>query len=177
MKKVFLVLSIVSICLSGMAQQKITQEQARSICAQEMASFTKVVSGAYKKGMSYDAFQYTLCGKWQPAIEGSNQLKTAFNFLSAGTTTDQIIKTYDGKEVAAAMNFLSQMHNKGVASDGSELFGGKTGVINNVYGKEAGGCRWYQFWCLVQEFANWVVENWPVISQIFIFFGIGNPVP
>src|SRR6476620_730698 len=158
MKKIFVFLVMAAGFYSTQAQQKITSEQARSICAQQMASFTNVVAGAYTKGMTYDAFQYTLCGKLQPTVEGANQLKAAYNYLSAGTSSDQIIKTYSGREIAASMNFLLQSHNKGLESDGSELFGGKTGMINSTY-KAAGGCHWYQFWCLVQEFANWVINN------------------
>ncbi|MFT3910530.1 MAG: hypothetical protein QM737_13980 [Ferruginibacter sp.] len=168
MKKLFLVLSIVSYCFTGHAQQ-VTKEQAISICAQEMAAFTKAVSGFYKKGMSYDQFQTTLCGKLQPTAEGGNQLKVAYNFLTQGASNDFIIKNYRGREVADVMNYLQNAHKKGVESDGSELFGGKTGTSNSGLAKNANGCHWYQFWCLVQEFANWVVANWPTISQIITF--------
>ncbi|MEP6467462.1 MAG: hypothetical protein ABJB05_14230 [Parafilimonas sp.] len=173
MKKVLLVLSVLSYCLSGNAQ-KITKEQAQSICAQEMAAFTKAVSGAYKKGISYDQFQSTLCGKWQPTKEGGNQLLVAYNFLTQGATNDYIIKTYKGTEVAACMKVLSDLHSKGFESDGSELYGGKTGVDNNVYSKTP-NCRWYQFWCLVQDFANWVIANWEVILAILTVILNGLP--
>lgn len=166
MKKLFLVLSIVSYCFAGQAQEKITQDQAISICAQQMAAFTKSVSGFYKRGMSYDQFQTTLCGKLQPVKEGSNQLRVAYNFLTQGVSNDFIIKTYKGREVADVMNFLLNAHSKGIESDGSELFGGRTGTTNSSLAKNADACHWYQFWCLVQEFANWVVANWPAISQI-----------
>lgn len=170
MKKLFLVLSIVSYCLTGFAQQKITAEQAKSICAQQMAAFTKGVSGSYKSGMSYDQFQYALCGRSAVSVEGVNQLRVAYDFLTQGVTNDFIIRNYAGKEVAASMNFLSNLHKKGIVSDGSELFGGKTGTDNSALSKNANGdCRWYQFWCLVQEFANWLVNNWPAIQQILIF--------
>jgi hypothetical protein len=170
MKKLFLVLSIVSYCLTGFAQQKITQEQAKSICAQQMAAFTKVVSGAYQKGSSFDQFLYALCGRSPVTVEGTNQLKVAYNFLTQGVSNDFIIKNYSGKEVAASMNYLSNLHKKGIVSDGSELFGGKTGTENTALAKNADGeCKWYQFWCLVQEFANWVIDNWDAIQQIIIF--------
>ncbi|MEO8770274.1 MAG: hypothetical protein ABI402_09325 [Ferruginibacter sp.] len=167
MKKVLLVLSILSYCLTGHAQ-KITKEQAQSICAQQMAAFTKAVSPAYKNGISFDQFQSTLCGKWLPTKEGGNQLRVAYNFLTQGVTNDFIIRTYKGTEVAACMKVLLDLHNKGLESDGSELFGGKTGVDNNTYAKNA-DCRWYEVWCHLQEFANWVVANWPVIVQILMY--------
>lgn len=173
MKKVLLVLSIMTYCLSGSAQ-KITKEQAQSICAQQMAAFTKAVSPAYKKGISYEQFQTVLCGKSLPTKEGSNQLKVAYNFLTQGVTNDFIIKNYTGAEVAACMKVLMNLHEKGIESDGSELFGGKTGTDNNGLAKLDGGCHWYQFWCHVQTFANWVVANWPIIAQILIFFGFGG---
>ncbi len=165
MKKLFLVLSIVSYCFVGYAQQ-VTKEQAISICAQEMAAFTKAVSGSYQKGMSYGQFQTTLCGKLLPTTEGANQLRVAYNFLTQGASNDFIIKNYRGREVADVMNYLQNAHKKGLESDGSELFGGKTGTANSGLAKNADGCHWYQFWCLVQEFANWVVANWEVIVQI-----------
>ena len=169
MKKLFLVLSIVSYCLTGLAQQKVTAEQAKSICAQQMAAFTKLVSGSYKNGMSYDQFQYVLCGKSAVSVEGVNQLRVAYNYLTQGVTSDFIIRNYPGKEVAASMNFLSNLHKKGIVSDGAELFGGKTGTENTALAKNSDGkCKWYQFWCLLQEFANWLEDNWPVIEQIII---------
>ena len=166
MKKVLLGLSILTYCLSGHAQ-KITKEQAQSICAEQMAAFTKAVSPAYKKGISYEQFQSTLCGQLVPTKEGGNQLRVAYNFLNQGTSNDYIIRTYTGTEVAACMKFLSGLHDKGLESDGSELFGGKTGTENNGLAKLGdAGCHWYQFWCLLQQAANWVYNNWPLIAQI-----------
>jgi hypothetical protein len=166
MKKVLLILSILSYCLSGNAQ-KITKEQAQSICAQQMAAFTRAVSPAYKKGISFDQFQSALCGQLIPTREGGNQLRAAYNFLNQGTSNDYIVKTYNGTEIAASFKVLSDLHSKGLESDGSELFGGKTGTENNGLAKLAdGGCHWYQVWCLLQQFANWVVANWPLIAQI-----------
>lgn len=178
MKKVFLVLAIVSYCLTGLAQEKITKEQARLICAQEMAAFTRAVSGVYQKGISYGQFQSALCSSSLVTAEGVGQLKVAYNFLTQGVSNDFIIKTYQGKEVAASLSYLSNLHKKGISSDGSELFGGKTGTANNNLAKNAdGGCKWYQFWCLVQEFANWVINNWQVIQDILTFFGLGPIIP
>jgi len=167
MKKVILFLAVVSYCLNGLAQEKISGEQARLICAQEMAAFTKAVSGAYVKGNSYDQFKFTLCGKLQPTTEGSNQLKVAYNFIIKGASSDFIIKSYNGKEIAASLNYLYNLHQKGLESDGAELFGGTTGSSNSGLSKAAEGpCRWYQLWCHMQPFANWVVANWPVIREI-----------
>lgn len=175
MKKLVLFLSIVCMGLTGMSQTKITAEEARSICAQQMAAFTRSVSSVYKKGMSVDQFQFALCGKSVPTTEGRNQIRAAYNFLLAGVTNEFIVKTYNGKEVAYSMNYLYNSHQKGFESDGAELFGGKTGGANTELSRTADGpCRWYQFWCHVQVFANWVINNWPVIQAILIHFGIGG---
>lgn len=176
MKKLVLFLSIVSMGLTGISQTNITVEEARSICAQQMAAFTRSVSSVYKKGMSVDQFHFALCGKSVPATEGRNQIKAAYNFLLAGVTNDFIIKTYNGKEIAQSMNYLYNSHKRGFESDGAELFGGKTGGSNTELSRTAEGpCRWYQFWCLTQGFANWVVANWEVIAQILYTFGVIMP--
>ena len=169
MKKLVLFLSIVSLGLTGMSQTKITPEEARSICAQQMAAFTRSVSSVYRKGMTVEQFQFALCGKAVPTTEGKNQIKVAHGFLMAGVTNEYIIKSYNGKEIAQSLNYLYNSHQRGFDSDGSELFGGKTGTANTELSRTAEGpCRWYQFWCLTQTFANWVVANWPVIKEIII---------
>src|SRR4051812_38818711 len=124
MKKLILLFSIIFYSLIGNAQEKMTKEQARLICAQEMEAFTKAVSGSYQKGSSYDQFQFSLCGNLQPSAEGKSQLMAAYNFLVQGTASDVIIKNYAGKEIANSLQYLADLHKKGIESDGSELFGG-----------------------------------------------------
>src|SRR3954467_770186 len=102
MKKLFLVLTIAVYGLTVPAQT-ISYQEARTICAKEMAAFTHAVSGAYKKGGTCEQFQNTVCGRWLPTKEGTDQLRVAYNFLAQGVTNDYIIKTYSGREVAAAM--------------------------------------------------------------------------
>lgn len=152
---------------SSIAQQKVTQEQARSICAQQMAAFTKAVSGAYQKGFTYEQFQNSVCGKSAVTTEGAGLLKAAFSYLQQGASNDVIVKNNQGKEVAASLSYFLNLHNKGIESDGSELFGGRTGVTNNSFSKNvSGGCKWYQFWCLVQTVTTWVVGNWQFIRDL-----------
>ncbi len=173
MKKIFFILMIVLNYLPGRAQEKMTHEQARTICAQGMAAFTKAASGVYKPGNSYEQFQAALCGNIQPTIEGANQLKVAYAFLVQSATADAIIKNYQGKEVAASLNYLLSLHKKGIESDGSELFGGKTGTANSSFAKNAeGGCKWYQFSCLVQAALNWVAMQWATITGIAGWFDL-----
>ena len=168
MKNVLFILSFFAFSLNGIGQTKITAEQARSICAQQMAAFTKAVAPSYQKGQTYEQFRFTLMGKAQPTVEGANQLKAAYNFLLQGVSNEFIITNYKGLEIARSMKYLSDLHDKGIDSDGSELFGGKTGAENSFAKSGDGGCKWYQFWCLMQEVANWVVNNWQTISQIII---------
>lgn len=166
MKNVLFILSFFAFSFHGIAQTKITAEQARSICAQQMAAFTKAVAPSFQKGQTYEQFRFTLMGKAQPTVEGSEQLRVAYNFLLQGVTNEFILTNYKGVEIANSMNYLSGLNSKGVVSDGSELFGGKTGVEGSFAKSANGPCKWYQFWCLTQEFANWVVNNWQTISQI-----------
>ena len=168
MKKL-LFATVLSCCyLLGIAQDKVTDEQAKAITANTMANFTESVSFAYVKGISLGDFKIRLCGKAEPVDAGDGMIETAYSYLSNGATKDEIIKENDGIAVARALKYLSDQHNKGVvSSDGSELFGGKESLGNSTIAKTE-GCKWYQFWCHVQDFANWVVANWPTIQQIII---------
>ncbi|MEO8770276.1 MAG: hypothetical protein ABI402_09335 [Ferruginibacter sp.] len=175
MKKVLVVLTIMSYCFTGYAQEKMTKEQARSICAQQMAAFTNAVSGSYKKGISFEQFQSSLCGGLQPTTEGSNQIKAAYNYLSQGIFADAIIKSNDGKEIAYSLNYLLNLHKKGIESDGSELFGGKSGTANSSFAKTEGGCKWYQLLCQLQAIVNWLVDYWNFVTNVLPLLLGGGP--
>jgi hypothetical protein len=68
------------------------------------------------------------------------------------------------------MQFFLEQHKKGISSDGTEIFGSKD-ILEKATSSVAreGACKWYQFWCHVQVFANWLIDNWETISQIIIF--------
>ena len=168
MKKLLFATVLSFLGLMGNAQEKITPEQARSIAATTMANFTESVSFAYIKGVTLDGFRKKLCGPATPNTVGEGMINTAYSYLVKGIRKDQIIKTNDGKAVASAMAFFVEQHKKGISSDGSEIFGAKD-ILEKATAREAGGCRWYQFWCHVQVFANWVIDNWETIQQIIIF--------
>ena len=158
--------------LLGIAQDNVTAEQAKAITANTMANFTQSVSFAYTKGISLGDFRKKLCGNAIPLDAGNGMIETAYSYLLNGVTKDRIIKENDGIAVAKAFKYLYDQHGKGVvSSDGSELFGGKENLENGTVAKAA-GCRWYQFWCLVEGFANWVVNNWPTIQAILVGFGL-----
>jgi hypothetical protein len=169
MKKLLIAIVLNCCFFAGIAQETVTADQARAITANTMANFTQSVSYAYVKGITLGDFRSKLCGKAIPLDAGNGMIETAYTYLSNGVTKDRIIKENDGIAVAKAFKYLSDQNKRGVVStDGSELFGGKTALENNTVAK-ATGCRWYQFWCHVQDFANWVVQNWAVIQQILIY--------
>jgi hypothetical protein len=172
MKTMFLFFSMLFLSCFIHAQQKLTQEEARFICAEMMANFTNAVSDNYKEGMGYEEFQASLCGEWQPVEEGKAQLEKAFSIIEKKTSKDEILKTYAGVEIAGSLRFLSRLNEIGIESDGSELFGGKTESKADETGERK--CKWYQVWCHVQVFANWVLQNWDQIRVIldYILHGI-----
>lgn len=154
----------------GTAQTTVTAEQAKAITANVMANFTERVSFVYTKGITLDQFKVKLCGKSVPGLPGNSMIETAYDYLSKGVTKDRIIRENDGVAVANAFKYLSDQHKKGIEPDGTEVFGGKNNLQSAAVSKVA-GCKWYQFWCLVEEFANWVVANWAVIQVILVYFG------
>lgn len=155
----------------GIAQEKITAEEARNITATTMANFTFSTSNAYYKGMSLESFRAKLCGSAVPMRQGDAMIETAYIYLSKGLTKEEIINVNDGRAVANALQFLSNQHNKGIVTDGTEIFGGNNILLRTAFTAKE-GCKWYQFWCHVQVFANWVVENWPTILEILSHFGL-----
>lgn len=169
MKKLIFAIALICCYFLGTAQTKITADEAKAITANVMANFTQSASFAYSKGVTLDQFKTRLYGKAVPVIAGNTMAEVAYSYLSRGVSKEQIIRENDGKAVANAFKFLLDQHNKGIEPDGTELFGSKTALESNAAAKAAPGCRWYQFWCLVENFANWVVANWATIQQILIF--------
>lgn len=166
MKKLLLALALNCCYFFGTAQTKISADEAKLITANVMANFTQSASFAYSKGVTLDQFKARLYGKAVPVIAGNTMAEVAYSYLSRGVSKEQIARENDGVAVAKAFKFLLDQHNKGIEPDGTELFGSKTALESNSAAKVTEGCRWYQFWCLVENFANWVVANWPTIYQI-----------
>jgi len=157
MKK-FMICMITSIFVGfgAQAQKTIaTKEDARLALAKGFVSFRNSLRPPFKETKDYKRFKNTICGPWTPTVpvEGDNLLKAAYESLSSGITDDEIIKSYSGKEMAAAALFQNEVFKKNPKSDGSELFGGTTGSFNPYAAKQSADspCRWYQLKCWLQQ--------------------------
>jgi hypothetical protein len=177
MKKLILGLfSLITVsCFAQNSDQvKLTQEAAGSIIKNTMASFTQSVSFAYKKGISYKQFRSNLLNGGQAIAEADGVLQSAYNYLSSGSTKEDILRNDDGKAITdlfrVAANTASKNPEGLITNDGSALFGGKVASSDAAARAAGGGCRWYQFWCHVQAFANWVVDHATEILQIVCAF-------
>ncbi len=169
MKKLLFLGAIICFVNFSFAQpKKISKEEARFICAEMMANFTESLSPYYKEGISFDEFRSGLPGDVKPSKEATALLMNSFEMLVNKTERDVILRMYSGEEMAQALQYMYNVHKKGSSSNGADFFG--VSVDQNREASVSGeDCRWFQLWCHVQEFANWVVENWSTIEQIIIF--------
>lgn len=164
MKKLSFGIAFLACYIIGPAQTSVSPEQARSNLAGIMAAFTEASSFAYSKGITYDQFKLRLCGKAVPVYSGNLMIEEAYNYLNKGIGREQVLKENNGTAVAKAFKFLLDQHNKSVEPDGTELFGGKAILDGNATPvSKAGGCKWYQFWCLVQQVVASLFYNWNLI--------------
>jgi hypothetical protein len=133
--------------------QKITQESVRLQLAQGMSDLTVSLKPAFDKTTNVDDFKKTITGSWYSKItkEGNDLLNASFKLLSNKTSQEEILKNYNGKEMAAAALFVNNLSKKGIKTDGSELFGGKTGDFNPYASTVTARCKWYQLGCILKE--------------------------
>jgi len=133
--------------------QKITQESVRLQLAQGMSDLTVSLKPAFDKTTNVDDFKKTITGSWYSKItkEGNDLLNASFKLLSSKTSQEEILKNYNGKEMAAAALFVNNLSKKGIKTDGSELFGGKTGDFNPYASTVTARCKWYQLGCILKE--------------------------
>jgi len=148
----------------GSAQTSVSPEQARSNMANIMGAFTEASSFAYSKGTTLDQFRLKLSGKAIPVLAGNLMIEEAYNYLVKGISREQVVKENNGVAVAKAFKFLLEQHNKGIEPDGTEIFGGKAILDGNATPVWKAGCKWYQFWCLVQQVATAIYNNWELIN-------------
>ena len=133
--------------------QKITQESVRLQLAKGMSDLTVSLKPAFDKTTNVDDFKKTIAGSWYSKItkEGNDLLNASYKLLSSKTSPEEILKNYNGKEMAAAALYVDNLSKKGIKTDGSELFGGKTGDFNPYASTVTAKCRWYQLSCWIKE--------------------------
>ena len=133
--------------------QKITQEDVRLQLAQGMVDFTSSLSLAYEKSDNVEEFKRIVKGCWdlKTTKEGNDLLDAAYKLLSNKTSEEEILKSYDGKEMAVAALYIDNLSKKGIKTDGSELFGGTTGDFNPYANVVTAKCRWYELGCILKE--------------------------
>ena len=149
----FGLIATVLFALNGNAQ-KITQESVRLQLAQGMSDFTISLKPAFDKTTNVEDFKKTITGSWYSKIpkEGNDLLTASYKLLSNRVSQAEILKSYNGKEMAAAALFVDNLTLKGVKTNGSELFGGTTGDYNPYAANAVSAkCRWYQLSCWIKE--------------------------
>ena len=151
-KLLFGIIATVLFGFTGNAQ-KVTEEEVRVILAQGMADFTSSLRTAFEKTDNVEDFKKTVAGCWYSKMpgEGSDLLDAAHSLLSKKLSEDEILKNYNGKEMAVAALYLDALSKQGVKTDGTELFGGTTGDFNPYATMVFAKCRWYQLSCWLKE--------------------------
>ena len=146
-------IATVLFAFNGIAQ-KVTQESVRLQLAQGMSDFTFSLKPAFDKTRNVEDFKKVITGSWHSKItkEGNDLLNASYKLLSGKASKAEILKSYNGKEMAAAALYVDNLTLKGVKTDGRELFGGTTGEYN-PYATNAvsAKCRWYQLSCWIKD--------------------------
>ena len=167
-----MVFAVLIQCTIGFAQkttQPLTQEQVRVQLAQGMVNLIDAVKPAYTKGTTQDQFIIKLCGKWKPTPEGKAVLVRAFSYISLGYTVDGVLRNYNGKEMAAAALLYKNIYTKNPKTDGSEIFGGVTGAVNQFATENPRPkCKWYQLGCILDWVGGYITDNCPWLCPIII---------
>ena len=145
---VFSILAILLFGLNGNAQNK-NQETLRLQLAQAMVDLTNSLNLAFENSDNVEEFKKTVTGCWYPEIprEGNDLLNAAYQLLYNKIPKEEILKNYNGKEIALAVLYIDTLSKKGIKTDGSELFGGTTGDFNSYSNLITAQCRWYQMCC------------------------------
>lgn len=173
----FGLIATVLFAFNGNAQEKLTQEEVRVRLAQGMADFSSSLKPAFEKTDNVEDFKKTVAGCWSSNIpdQGNDLLEAAYKLLSNKTSEEEILKNYNGKEMAAAALYIDNLSRKGTKTDGSELFGGTTGDFNPFATLFTARCRWYQLACWIKEIfgddAGQLLINEGIKEVIHLFSG------
>jgi len=142
----FSLMAFVLIGVNGNAQN-ITKEEARVYAAKVLINFKNTLQPEFANSKNFDDFLKNATGPYKATnipAEGKALLQVTYNYMKAGTSDTQIVKTYSGKEVAGAYKFLQD--NPGTLE--SQVFGFKQSASSTEGGYP---CKWWQIRChLVQ---------------------------
>ena len=147
----FGLLATVLFAFNGNAQ-KVTQEDVRLQLATSMSQLVEQCKTTYKEGMTYEEFiKTTFNGNKISTIEAQNLMKAAFKLVSNDTNSDEIIKSYDGKEMASVLLIVGNNCNINDAVAAS--FGND--IANSTFGEQlqSKGCGWFSWLC---DAAAWI---------------------
>ena len=149
----FGLIATVLFAFNGNAQEKLTEEDVRLQLAKGMADFSNSLRPAFEKTDNVEDFKKTVAGCWYSKMpsEGNDLLDAAHSLLSKKLSEDEIVKEYNGKEMAVAALYIDALSKKGTKTDGTELFGGTTGDFNPYATLVTARCRWYQLACWIKE--------------------------
>ncbi len=153
-KLVFGLIATMLFSFAGNAQ-KATKESVRYSMSEGMASMVEALKPAYKNGDTFETFEKTVIRSSKNTNQGNALLRKVFQYITEKTSSDEIVKGYNGSEMAAACLYINDVYKKNPKSDGSELFGGTTGNFNpypaTIYGRGNAPCRWWQIQCWLNQ--------------------------
>jgi hypothetical protein len=134
-KLVFGLVAILAFSFVGKAQ---TKEEARQKFASTMQQLVEDCRPSYKKGMSYDDFIKIVIGGGTgptfpiPTEEGQLLMGKAYSYVSTETSSSDILKNYNGYEVARVMKLVNGTKTTYAAG---ELIFGKNIIENTTFGQ------------------------------------------
>ena len=151
-KLVFCILAIL-LCGYNVDAQNKNQEALRLQLAQGMVALTSSLNLAFENSDNLEEFKKTVTGCWYPEItrEGNDLLSAVYELLIKKFSKEEILKNYNGKEMALALLYIDNLSKNRIKTDGSELFGGKTGDFNSYSNLIDAQCRWYQICCWISK--------------------------
>lgn len=167
-KMLFGLIATVMLSVSANAQT-ITNEDLRLQLSKSMVSLVNDLKPNYKSGMTYKDFtNVILAGNTNSTIPttGDNLLRKAHSFLEKNTTENEILKTYNGQEMADAYYFLKD--SKDAKEGAIKVFGNeiieKTKFGQNMLDSRVACCKW------LSNAWNWVWGHKDEIIEIICLF-------
>ncbi|MEW5677400.1 hypothetical protein ABGT15_13900 [Flavobacterium enshiense] len=144
------------------------EEYIRSEFAKSTISFVESVRPAYSKGITFETFKSKiLTDEKGLTVQGNNLLKSAYGFLQNGASQEEILGKGNVKPMMEAFLFVKDFNDKNKSDKGDlVLFGMTSGDDTNL--KVAyRDCRWYQVFCHLANFWDWLVDNVDEIIMVY----------